>query len=573
VLIDTARYATFYCGNKDQRDASRTRKTSASQVSVGGSLPAAYSKFHVDEKSEMLIEVPEAQGADIYIFAGPDLRLAVQRYNLFSGGGALPPRWGLGFWYRCDLDFTQTDVLALADQFRRDDVPCDVLGLEPGWQTHSYSCSYVWSDKFPNPAEMLTRLAGSGYHLNLWEHAFTHPTSPLYQELKPLSGDFEVWDGLVPDFLDARARERFAAFHEREHVKLGVSGYKLDECDNSDFTGNWSFPEISRFPSGADGEQMHCLFGRSYQDTLQSIFDQRKTRTYQLVRSSGALAAPYPFVLYSDLYDHSEFIRGLANSSFSGLLWCPEVRDARDGEDLIRRLQTVVFSPLAMVNAWYIKHPPWKQVDAKKNNAGEFAPDWEHVEAACRELIRLRMRLLPYFHAAFVRYHREGLAPFRSVVMDYPADPETWTIDDQYMAGDFLLVAPVVAGIHERQVYLPAGDWFDFWTGKKLAGNVKMTIPVSLETIPVYVKDGSMLPLAEATPHAADPRAFDLEVRVYGSAIRGSVLFEEDGSFDPKLTRAHLLWDGSTRTGRIERNGPVGEPAYQVRQWTQINGT
>jgi len=84
-----------------------------------------------------------------------------------------------------------------------------------------------------------------------------------------------------------------------------VAGYKLDECDNSDFTGNWSFPEISAFPSGADGEQMHCLFGLRYQDAIQSVFEKRQTRTYGLVRSSGALAAPYPYVLYSDLYDHA----------------------------------------------------------------------------------------------------------------------------------------------------------------------------------------------------------------------------------------------------------------------------
>ncbi len=81
------------------------------------------------------------------------------------------------------------------------------------------------------------------------------------------------------------------------------------------------------------------------------------------MRSSGAFAAPYPFVLYSDLYDHRQFIRALVNAGFSGLLWCPEVRDAASEEDLIRRLQSVVFSPLAMVNAWYIRNPPWKQIE------------------------------------------------------------------------------------------------------------------------------------------------------------------------------------------------------------------
>src|SRR5207244_4842647 len=122
------------------------------------------------------------------------------------------------------------------------------------------------------------------------------------------------------------------------------------------YAGGWAFPNLSTFPSGCDGEQMHALFGLRYQHALLEQFNKRNRPTYGLVRSSGALAAPYPFVLYSDLYDHRQFIRGLVTSSFSGLLWCPEVRDAKTPGDLIRRLQSVVFSPLAMINAWSIKN-------------------------------------------------------------------------------------------------------------------------------------------------------------------------------------------------------------------------
>ena len=95
------------------------------------------------------------------------------------------------------------------------------------------------------------------FRVNLWEHAFVHPTSPIYEELLPYSGDYQVWDGLVPDFITPEGRQIYADYHQKAHVDLGVSGYKADECDNSDFTGNWSFPELSQFPSGADGEQMH----------------------------------------------------------------------------------------------------------------------------------------------------------------------------------------------------------------------------------------------------------------------------------------------------------------------------
>src|SRR5450432_1599049 len=191
VLIDTARYATFYCGGKD-----------------------------IGQPSRVLVEIPEAQGADVYVFAGPAMRQAVQRYNVFSGGGPIPPRWGLGMWYRVSQDFTQDEVLNLSAEFRRRRIPCDVIGLEPKWQTHSYSCSYVWSDKFPDPAAMLQHLGQDGFRLNLWDHAFTHPSSPIYKDLLPHSGDYEVWGGIVPDFLQPEARRIFAGFHEKTHVAL-----------------------------------------------------------------------------------------------------------------------------------------------------------------------------------------------------------------------------------------------------------------------------------------------------------------------------------------------------------------
>jgi alpha-D-xyloside xylohydrolase len=531
VLIDTARYATFYCGGKG-----------------GGS--------GVNQRSQVLIEIPEAQGVDVYIFAGPSLREAVQRYNLFSGGGPIPPRWGLGMWYRVSQDFTQDEVLQLSAEFRQRRIPCDVIGLEPKWQTHAYSCSYLWSDKFPNPAAMVQKLGQDGFRLNLWEHAFTHPTSPIYKELLPHSGNDEVWGGVVPDFLQPEARRTFADFHEKTHVALGVSGYKLDECDNSDFTGNWSFPELSAFPSGADGEQMHSLFGLRYQDAIQSIFEKRKQPTYGLVRSSGALAAPYPYVLYSDLYDHAEFIKGIAKSGFSGILWTPELRDAKSEEDLIRRLQSVALSPMALINGWYILNPPWKQIERAANNKGELDPHWEQLEARCREVMNLRMRLVPYLHSAFIRYHRDGLPPFRALVMDYPNDPQTWTIDDQYMMGDSIIVAPVVAGQHERPVYLPEGDWHDYWTGYRYTGRIQVKVP--LDRIPIFVRGGTILPLADPTPHTGDPASFRLTAMIYSDGAASGTLYEEDG------TETRYTWDGGNLRGTAKK--------YVIRETKRMRG-
>jgi alpha-D-xyloside xylohydrolase len=564
VFIDTARYATFYLGGKKQKP----------------DVPGA--------RGEVLIEIPEAAGADVYVFGGPTLREAVQRYNLFSGGGPLPPRWGLGFWYRGDAGFTQSNLLGLATEFRERNIPCDVLGLEPRWQTHAYSCSYVWGTNFPTPAAMLQQLTAAHFHLNLWEHAFVHPSSPIYQALLPHAGDYEVWGGLVPDFLQPETRSIFADFHEREHIALGVSGYKADECDNSDFTGNWSFPELSRFPSGADGEQMHSLLGLRYQDALTQAFEKRGQRTYGLVRSSGALAAPYPYVLYSDLYDHRQYVHAIPQSGFSGLLWAPEVRDSGSPVELIRRLESVIFSPLAMVDAWFLHNPPWKQVNRQENNHGRFAADWEKTEAQCRSLVELRMKFIPCLQAAFVRYHREGLPPFRALVMDFPDDPGSRAVDDEYLMGDGLLVAPVIVegaspsrsrqsrptppvadnGETTRSVYLPPGEWQDFWTGKLYQGKRTIETRVPLEQIPLWVKAGTVLPLAEPTLYTEDSKSWNLTVRVYGDGHLPATLYEDNGNPSPPLNPVTFTWDAGKKAGAAPH-----AHAYQVIAWKQVNAT
>lgn len=577
VFIDTARYATFYFGN-----------TKLKPENPGDGGPMDNHAGHVSV-GEVLVEIPEAAGADVYVFGGPTMRESVQRYNLFSGGGPLPPRWGLGFWYRGQSDYSQTNVLNLAAEFRDRRIPCDVLGLEPGWQTHAYSCSYVWSKKFPTPKEMLRQLDELHFHLNLWEHAFVHPSSPIYGALAPHSGDYEVWGGLTPDFLQPQARSIFADFHSREHVALGVSGYKGDECDNSDFTGGWSFPEISRFPSGADGEQTHSLFGLRYQDALTQAFDQQRKRTYGLIRSSGALAAPYPYAFYSDLYNHRQFVHAVPQAGFCGLLWTPEVRDSANPTELVRRLESAAFSPLAMINAWYLRNPPWKQVNREENNAGRFADGWENTEKQCRDIMQLRMEFIPWLQAAFVRYHREGLPPFRALVMDFPDDSRSRAVDDEYIMGDGLLIAPIIVGEGNRaeagrsrprgpetangeatrSVYLPPGEWQDFWTNEKHHGAREIEVRVPLEHIPLFVPLGTVLPLAHPTLHTDDPESWRLTALIYGDGKHAATLYEDDGSYVPSLNAVRVWWNSDTKAGTVSPAGGRGRATYDVVEWKQ----
>ena len=560
ILIDTFRHAQFYCG-----DAHPKPTQAAAAGSAVVNTPEEMRERDRRVQAGVEIEVPRCGGVDLYLFAGPTMMDAVQRYNLFSGGGVAPPEWGLGFWYRPEMRLGAAEVLALAQQFRTRRMPCDVLGLEPGWQTHAYSCSFAWERaRFPDPPAFIAQTGAQGFRINLWEHAFTHPTSPIFSDLVPHSGSYAVWQGLVPDFAGAPARKIFADYHARVLIDAGVSGFKLDECDNSDYTQGWSWPDFATFPSGLDGEQMHAAFGLRYQDALLQAFRSRGKATYSLVRSSGALASPYPFVLYSDLYDHRQFIRGLINAGFSGLLWCPEVRDASSEEDLLRRLQSVVFSPMAMVNAWYIKNPPWQQIDRTRNNRGELTPGWEALEAKCRHIVEQRMCLVPYLRGAFATYAAQGTPPFRSPVLDFPADKAIAAIDDQYMVGDRLLVAPLFAGEKGRTVTLPAGtDWHDFWTGAPHAGGAKVQVDASHTEIPVFIRANSVMPWAEPGPHSASPEARRLKVRVYGD---GSNTWRGAGE---DLEGLSLAWTAATSRGILTpaRNATR---AYGITGWDRI---
>jgi len=373
--------------------------------------------------------------------------------------------------------------------------------------------------------------------------------------MEPHSGNYGVWGGLVPDFARAPAREAFGAYHGERFVDVGISGFKLDECDNSDYTGGWSFPECSSFPSGVDGEQMHSVFGLGYQRTIWDAFRKRRQATYSLVRSSGALAAPYPFVLYSDLYDHRQYIRALVNSGFSGLLWCPEVRQAESEEDLIRRLQSVVFSPLAQVDCWYMTNPPWKQIDRAKNNAGEVLENWQRLEARCREIIGWRMQLAPYLTAAFQRYAEDGTPPFRALVLDAPRNQKLYAVDDQYMIGDRMMLAPLFAGEASRKVILPDGIWHDFWTGV-LKGGTDVTVPASVEKIPVYVKGGSIVPWADVGQYAGAPETRRITAQVYGDGSIPFTLISGTGAL-------RLSW--SLGQGRVE-----SASEYSVYAWKHM---
>jgi len=527
ILVNTARHTTFLCGSHNRRE-------NASAESAGAMASNTSDLYKNRSHGNCIyIDIPGADGIDVFVIEGPDLKTTVQRYNLLSGGGALPPVWGLGFKYRVKGDATQDSVMRFAQYFRNQHIPCDVLGLEPGWQTTAYSCSYKWSDeRFPRHKDMLDSLTSQGFHVNLWEHAYIHPTSPIRNAMEPYSGDFLVWNGLVPDFLLPEARDTFAAYHA-SLAQEGIASFKLDECDNSNIayaSATWCFPDMATFPSGIDGERMHQLFGSLYVRTIDNLYRERNLRAYHDYRSSGLFMSNSNAVLYSDTYDHREYVQALCNSAFGGLLWCPEVREAKSPQDFFHRMQTAMLSPQAMVNAWYLQYPPWLQFDRNKNEHGEFLPEAEEYENYARTLITLRMQLIPYLYQAFYDYYTTGLPPFRPLVMDAPDDKMTHDISDQYLIGKWLMAAPLCHGDgNSRTVYFPEGTWYDFNTNQRYEGNKSYVITTAIDQLPLYVRSGALLPLAVPALHFNKGDKVELNCRVYGTPTATATMFEDDG--------------------------------------------
>ncbi len=527
IFVDTYRYTTFYMGTNTEKGQSQNC-TIENQVHEEFSESALYALKSANEKRKIIIDVPVSEGIDLYLFEG-NIKEVVQRYVQFSGGGCLPPMWGLGNWYRVYGGSNEQEVLKMASKFRKEHIPISVLGIEPGWHSHSYSCSYKWSYLFPDADRMISELTDSNYKVNLWEHCFIYPTAPFYTEVLDYAADYEVWKGLVPDFTIDRARQIFGSYHKEKFIEKNISGFKLDECDNSDYNpSNWSYPDSTQFPGGMDGEQMHQAIGGLYESIFYDIYRESNIRTLSQIRTQSSLCTNMPFVLYSDLYNHKQFITALVNSGFSGILWCPEVRDCLNGDDLLRRLETVVFSHQCMINAWRIPNPPWKQTDIESNLQNIEMETADYYTTKCRELLELRMSLLPYIYSAYAEYEIAGVPPIRPLVMDYEDDANVRNIDDEYMFGSCMLVAPLT---YEEQmykrIYLPKGIWYEMSTGDKYEGSQYYDLKVPYDRIPVFIKNNSIIPFARSVEYVDNDTVFDIIIDIYGDEGE-FVLYEDD---------------------------------------------
>jgi alpha-D-xyloside xylohydrolase len=526
VFINSARYLDVWVGTAVLKD---------SKVPMNSKDRNTDKSWTASPYSDNVSVLVPAEGVEIMVFGGPTTLDAVSRFNLYNGGGCLPPKWGLGFWHRTPTLYTDEQVLNEVGEFKKHNFPLSVIGLEPGWQSKSYPCTYEWDKgRFPKPAEFISKLNAEGIQANLWMNPYISPESELIGKLKPYVASHTVWSGFVPDYALPETNRIIGDHLKKYQLDIGVSGFKMDENDGYD---NWLWPDVTLFPSKTPAEQMRQLYGVMMQKMTAQLYYDQNRRTYGLVRASNAGAVSFPYVVYNDYYSHRDFITALINSSFIGVLWTPEVRSSKTAEEWLRRMQTVCFSPLAMLNAWSDGTKPWS---------------FPEVEKQVADVANLRMQLIPYLYTCFAEYAFYGRPPMRAMnlvdgfnVQDEKVEGKLNSsenpyaqatrkeIKDQFMVGDNLLVAPLFEGETSRKVVLPKGKWFDFYTGK-LAGEAEIiTVSPGLDQIPVFVRNGGIVPMAESTQIQAAGAKTNLVVRVYGNQETSYKLYDDDGlTFD-----------------------------------------
>lgn len=528
VFINSARYLQIYAGSSVLRDSENPPQIQDRNTDPNWN-PHPYSDG-VD------ILVP-AEGVEIYLLGGPTPMNAVQRFNLLNGGGCLPPRWGLGFTQRMQRMTDEQGVADEAKAFEERGYPLDVIGLEPGWQSSSYPNTFEWDkNRFPDPKKLVQEMLKKHIRLNLWINPYISPDATFYKDILPFTASYTVWNGAIPDVYTKEGRKIFLKALDKNKVDIGISGFKIDEVDGFD---SYLWPDVCTFPSGISAEKMRQTYGLLIQRYTTELYRKKNERTYGLVRASNAGGVSFPYVIYNDYYNHQDFITALINSGFSGVLWTPEVRASETGEEWLRRFQTTVFSPMAMINAWASGTKPWT---------------FPEVAKQVKEFSLLRMQMMPYWYSEFAKYHFEGIPPFRAMNLEPGfgvteilenkintnleenpyAKATIKEVKDQYMAGEYLLVAPLFTGEKTRKVILPKGNWYDFYTGEYAGNGEIITVKPGLDKIPVYVKDGALIPMMPPLLHAPKKgEKTDLKIRYYGVKPGRYLLYDDDGeTFD-----------------------------------------
>jgi len=476
-------------------------------------------------ESKFLPKSPDAAlPLDIFFVASREPATIMAEYARLTGHAEMPPLWSLGYQQSHRTLASREEILTEAKTFREKKLPCDALiylgtGFCPsGWNTENGS--FAWNSRvFPDPKEILDEFHDDHFRAVLHVVILT----------RKLRGTVHDPCGL------ARFDEEEASCYWDAHRKdfaMGVDGWWPDEGDPLDIASR-----LTRNRMYWEGPQI----------------DRPNERPYALHRNGYAGMQRYASFLWSgDVYSTWETLKvhipNAINTALSGIpYWGTDIggfvpTKEFTAELYLRWFQFGAFCTLFRCHGrtWKLRLPwGWDTGDPGpieiSNYGGAAIPDASQlhnasVEPICRKYMELRYRMLPYLYSAVRECATTGMPIMRALWLHYPDDPVAVARDDEYLWGRDVLVAPVFEkGATSRRVYLPRGNWYDFWTGDHMEGGREISRDVDLETMPLYVRAGAILPLGPVKQYTGEKVDASLSVTIYPGADGSFLLYEDDG--------------------------------------------
>ncbi|HYC93371.1 MAG TPA: glycoside hydrolase family 31 protein [Thermoanaerobaculia bacterium] len=519
------------------------------------------SNFDIGHQSEGVLSFGAEGGAlDYYFIYGPEPKKVLERYTALTGRMPLPPLWALGY-HQCRYSYyPESRVRFIADNFRERRIPADVIWLDIHYQDRYRP--FTWDPKrFPDPARMIADLRKQGfrtvtivdphppavrgyapYDTGLaGDHFVKNADGSIYQApvwpAKAEDGDAPDWSkppgvpSVFPDFSKPAARAWWGSLYA-DFVKQGVAGIWNDMNEPAVFdTASGTMPLDVRHDNEGqptDHREIHNVYGMLMtRSTFEGLSKLRPdARPFILSRASFAGGQRYAALWPGDnVSDWTAFRSSIPMLLGLGLSGFPFVgvdiggfAEAPTPELYTRWLQAGVFYPFMRTHTTFgtPDQEPWS-----------YGVEYEAIN---RRAIELRYRLLPYIYSAMREAAESGVPAMRPMFVEFPDEGATWGMDDQFLFGPDLLIAPVLrAGVTERGVYLPKGEWYDFWTGRRYTGGRGITVPVTMQAIPIFVRGGAFVFGQPVVQHTGEMAGQPLEVTLYPSGTSERTFYEDAG--------------------------------------------
>ncbi len=439
---------------------------------------------------------------DIFVILGKNPQEIIKRYHDITGKPELPPFWAFGLWMSRCFYWNQEQVLNIAKEIRKRKIPCDVINLDGrAWLRHGYQTDFQWDlERYPDPKYLISQLKDLGFKICLWENPYISEKSPLFEEAEKL-GYFlkdsegktrkirwvpEEFKGLhnpplagIVDLTNPKAREWYKDLH-RPLLRMGIDTFKTDFGEE--------IPEDVIAYNGMRGEELHNYYPLIYNQTVYEVIKEEKGEGLVWGRSGyiGSQKIPIQWggdteTSYEGMYTS---LRGGLSYGLSGgnILWAHDLGGFYGGmpdeELFIRWAQFALLNPLSRAHGTTPREP-W-----------EFG---KRAERIFKKFVYLRYSLLPYIYTFAVKGKESSLPLMRHLVLEFPEDISVWHIDSEYLLGDYLLISPIFSSEGNRIIYLPSGNWYDFWEKKKIEGPKSFSVNVPLSRIPIWVKEGAIL--------------------------------------------------------------------------------